>query len=85
MGIKLKTDNAGDLVAFRLTGFEIRTANDLGVFLAVEYIETLKQLETGERSTFQTFMTSDAALDLAETLTRAGLFCQAPNSGTQIQ
>lgn len=85
MEIKLKTDSHGNVVAFALTGFEIRTAEALGVLMAIEYIDKLNQIGTGERNTFQTIMTAEEALALADTLTTAAHFFSASDSGAPLQ
>lgn len=85
MSIELQRLPNGDIVACPMTGYELRTAADVGLLLVIEYVETKQQLETGERKTLQAMMTPQQALALSESLKNSATLILTPKSGTKLQ
>lgn len=83
--IKLETDSSGGIFACPMTAFELRTAADFGLLVVIEYVETLKQLETGERKTLQAIVTPQQALNLAKALQRSASLILTPSFQTTVQ
>lgn len=84
MSIKLQTYPDGNIVAYPMTGFELRTAGETALLVVIEYVETPEQLESGERKTLQTTVLPQQALDFAETLKRSATLLLASDSGEQV-
>jgi hypothetical protein len=85
MSIKLQTLPNGDIVACPMTGYELRTAAEVGLLLVIEYVETAQQLETGERKTLQAMMSPQQALTLAESLENSATVMLTPNARKKVQ
>jgi hypothetical protein len=66
----LTKDENGNIVTRPMTGWTMFSLADIAVGLAVEYVESPHQLETGSRKSLQLALTPQACLELAEALTR---------------
>ena len=69
MSIQLETDRNGQIIAKPVIGWTTATVAGMSVILAIRYIETLAEIETGGKS-LQLALTPQQCLELSETLTR---------------
>jgi hypothetical protein len=69
-GVQLETDENGDILTRPVTGWSIFPVAEIAVLLAVRYVETPEQLETGANKQLQLVLTPQQCLELAETLKR---------------
>lgn len=82
--IKLKSFSNRDIVGCSVTGYELRAASDTALLLTLEYVETIEQLETGGRKTFQAILTSQQALELSESLKESATLMLRPGYQPQV-
>jgi hypothetical protein len=66
----LEKDRHGNLVVRPVTGWTIGTAFEMGVLVAIQYVENPEQLKTGNGRSIQLVLTPNQAVELAEVLKR---------------
>ena len=69
MSIQLETDRNGQIIAKPVIGWTTATVAGMSVILAIRYIETLAEIETGGKS-LQLALTPQQCLQLSETLNK---------------
>ena len=65
----LQTDSAGDVLTKPVTGWTTGTVAGIAVLLAIQYVETPAELETGDSKQIQLTLTAQQSLELAKKLT----------------
>jgi hypothetical protein len=83
-------DEHGNVILRPMKGYEVQRIGGESLLVVIEYVETTKQLETGELETseskrFQTVVYAQQALKFAETLKRAASAVVSPKSLDKIQ
>jgi hypothetical protein len=66
----LQKDGNGDVITKPLTAWFMTTAFQIGVLLAVQYVETPQELESTDRHQIQFVLTPRQCLELADRLTK---------------
>ena len=61
----------GVIVACPISNFDVRYVAGVGVLMRIHYIERAEQLETGERTTLQTLLDPEQALEIEAALKRS--------------
>jgi hypothetical protein len=70
MAQHLETDEKGNVMLKPVTGWTTGPVAQIAVLLAIEYVETPEELETGGRKSIQFVLTPPQCLELAEVLAR---------------
>ena len=68
----LETDSNGDIITKPVTGWITAPIAEIAVLLAIQYVETPEELETGNSKQIQLVLMPQKCLELAEALTKAG-------------
>jgi hypothetical protein len=66
----LQKDADGNIIANPITGWTTTAVAGTSVLLAVQYVKTLAELETGDSSQIQLLLTAPLCLELADALKR---------------
>jgi hypothetical protein len=73
MPLTLQVDNSGQVVMRPLTGYALKHVAEIAVLLVIRYADDPEDIETEDRwKQLQIVATPAQALELAESLTRAG-------------
>jgi len=72
MSIQVQKDCDGNIITNPVTNWALMPAADIAVLLAIQYVTTQKELETGDTRQIQFLLRPQACLRLAEELTRMG-------------
>ena len=70
MSLELKKDENGNVVTNPVTGWTMISVEDMSLLLAIQYVETPQELETGSTHQIQLLLMPQECLKLAEALTR---------------
>jgi len=70
MTFQFEKDKNGDIVTKPVTGFATAPVVGTCVLLAIQYVETPGELESGHNKQIQLILTPQQSLEIAESLTR---------------
>jgi hypothetical protein len=82
LAIELQTDGTGNVITCPMTGWGIKPVAETMILLAIEYVDSPEQLETGERKQLQAILHSHQALELAEELKKVVALLEPPPLGS---
>jgi hypothetical protein len=68
--MELEIDQSGNVVTRPLTAWTMMPVADIAILLAIQYVETPVELETGDKHQIQLVLTPKQGLELAEKLTK---------------
>lgn len=81
---QFELDENGEVVMKPVTGWKIAPVAGIAVLLAIQYVETPAELETGDSKSIQLVLTPQKCLELAEVLTRVAKRILEPQPGQSL-
>ena len=81
MPSEFETDKNGNIITKPVTGYTIGPVAGMAVLLAIEYVESPAELESGKSKRIQLILTPQQTLEIADVMTRRAKSLLQPASG----
>jgi hypothetical protein len=83
--IEMQTDTIGNAALCPITACEVRIASNEMVILVIQYVESIKDFDTGNWKQLQAVLSAGRAMQLSESLEKAASLFLSANAGKIMQ